>query len=130
VRLRSAEGTLLSYVGVYVREGECDGQPVRIGGIGNVKTHPNARGCGLAARGIQRAIEFFREQSRVAFALLVCEPQLLGYYSSQGWREFHGQLQVRQNGSATEFTPNRVMTFGIQSEGPIAGTIDLCGPPW
>ena len=31
---------------------------------------------------------------------------------------------------ACEFTLNRAMTYGIRSEGPVGGTIDLCGPPW
>lgn len=130
VRVRSEEGVFLSYVGVYVREAECDGRPVRVGGVGNVKTHPDARGRGCAALGIRQAVAFFREQAGVAFALLVCEPHLLGYYARLGWREFGGRLQVRQHGAPSEFTLNRVMTYGIGSPGPAVGNIDLCGPPW
>jgi ribosomal protein S18 acetylase RimI-like enzyme len=130
VRIRDDQGTLVSYAGVYVREAECGGRPVRVGGVGNVKTHPGARGRGLAALGVRRAVEFFREQPTVAFALLVCEPQLLGYYARLGWREFGGRLLVRQHGAACEFTLDRVMTHGVRSEAPVAGTIDLCGPPW
>jgi RimJ/RimL family protein N-acetyltransferase/predicted N-acetyltransferase YhbS len=130
VRVRDEQGTLLSYVGVYLREAQCDGRPVRIGGIGNVKTHPSARGQGLAALGVQRAIEFFREEQDVAFALLVCEPDVLGYYARLGWREFGGRLLVRQHGAAAEFTLSRVMTHAIHSEAPASGVIDLCGPPW
>src|SRR5438045_949386 len=59
VRIRDETGTLSCYVGVYVREAEWQGSPVRIGGIGNVKTHPAARGLGFAALGIRRAVEFF-----------------------------------------------------------------------
>jgi hypothetical protein len=130
VRVGDEEGILVSYVGVYVREAECDGQPVRVGGIGNVKTHPGARRRGLAGLGIRRAIEFFREQPGIALAVLVCEPRLLGYYARLGWREFHGRLLVRQHGSACEFTLLRVMTHGVRAEGPTAGVIDLRGPPW
>ena len=60
----------------------------------------------------------------------MCEPHLLGYYTRLGWREFAGRLLVRQRGEASEFTFNRVMTCGVCTEGPAAGTIDLCGPPW
>ncbi len=119
-----------AHVGVYVRGAECDGQPVNIGGIGNVKTNPAARGRGLASLGIRRAIEFFHEQPAVAFALLVCEPGLIDYYARLGWREFGGQLLVRQHGARSEFTLNRVMTHPIQTEAPDIGVIDLCGPPW
>jgi hypothetical protein len=130
VRVRDEQDNLVSYVGVYVREAECDGRPVRVAGIGNVKTHPGARRRGLAALGIRRAIEFFREQPGIAFALLVCEERLLGFYTRLGWREFGGRLLVRQHGAACEYTLNRVMTHGVDSEGPVAGVIDLCGPPW
>ena len=73
---------------------------------------------------------FFRDQPDVGFALLVCDPGLIGYYGRLGWREFNGRLRVRQRGVATEFTLCRVMTHPVQSEGPTGGTIDLCGPPW
>jgi predicted N-acetyltransferase YhbS len=129
-RVRDKEGILVSYVGVYVREAEFDGRPVRVAGIGNVKTHPGARRRGLAALGIRRAIEFFHEQPGIAFALLVCEGRLLGYYARLGWREFGGQLLVRQLGAVAEYTLSRAMTHGVESEGPAAGVIDLCGPPW
>jgi RimJ/RimL family protein N-acetyltransferase len=130
VRIRGDDGTLVSYVGVYVREAESGERPARIGGVGNVKTHPEHRKRGLAAMGIRRAIEFLREQRAVEFALLVCEPQLLGYYARLGWREFSGRLLIRQHGAVRDFTFGRVMTHGIRSEPPVAGTIDLRGPPW
>jgi RimJ/RimL family protein N-acetyltransferase len=130
VRVRGEQDTLLSYVGVYIREARCDGRLVRVGGVGNVKTHPRARGQGLAGLGIRRAIEFFREQPGVGFALLVCEPHLLGYYARLGWKKFGGRLWIRQQGVSSEFTLNRVMTHRVRTEGPAAGSIDLCGPPW
>ena len=130
VRVRGGDGALASYVGVFVRDAECDGRPVRVGGVGNVKTHPAARGRGLAGLSIRRAVEFFRNRPGVEFALLVCGSSLLGYYARLGWREFGGRLLVRQRGAPAEFTLDRVMTHAVRSEGPAAGTIDLCGPPW
>lgn len=129
VRTRTEGGELASYVGVYLREAECDGRPVLVGGVGNVKTHPSARGRGYAARGIRRAVEVFAERG-AGFAVLVCMPHLLGYYGRLGWREFAGRLLVRQRGEPTEFALCRVMTLGVGSEPPAAGTIDLRGLPW
>jgi GNAT superfamily N-acetyltransferase len=129
VRIRDGEGALLSYTGVYVREGTWDGRAVRIGGIGNVKTHPAARRQGLAALGIAQAFRFFREQG-LDFGLLVCEPHLTEYYSRLGWREFAGKLLIRQRGKWAEFVLNRVMVLPILCEAPGTGTLDLCGPPW
>jgi GNAT superfamily N-acetyltransferase len=128
VRVRQ-EGTLVSYVGVHLRDATCDGRPVRVGGIGGVKTHPGARRRGFAGLSIRRAVDFFREAG-VGFALLVCAPTLLAYYAGLGWREFDGRLLVRQHGATADFTFNRVMTYGVNADGPTAGTIDLCGPPW
>lgn len=130
VRVWDEGGELASHVGVHLRQARHDGRALRVGGVGGVKTHPTARCRGYAAQGLRRAVEFFREQSEVAFALLVCEPRLLGYYGHLGWQEFPGRLVVTQHGAVAEFTFNRVMVHGVQSEAPSAGTIDLCGPPW
>jgi aminoglycoside 2'-N-acetyltransferase I len=130
VRVLADDGRPISYVGIVLREGWHDGRPVRIGGIGGVKTHPAERRRGLAARGMARAMEFFREQPDVAFALLVCGPHLLAHYARLGWREFAGRLLVRQRGATVEFTFNRVMTWGVRAPAPSAGVIDLAGPPW
>jgi aminoglycoside 2'-N-acetyltransferase I len=130
IRVWGEEEQLAAYVGVHLRDALCEGHPVRIGGIGGVKTHPAARSRGLASLGLRRAVEFFREQPEVAFALLVCEPHLLDFYGRLGWNEFHGQLRVRQHGVPVDFTFNRVMTHPVHLEVPKAGVIDLCGPPW
>ena len=123
-------GALVSYAGVLVREGSLDGRPARIGGIGGVKTHPDHRRRGHAALAMGRAVEWFRERGDVDFALLVCEPRLLGTYGRMGWREFTGTLTVLQRGVPEPFTFNRVMTHSVRTEAPAAGVIDLAGPPW
>lgn len=130
VRVTNGAGTLVSYTGVLVREAEHNGQSVRIGGIGAVKTHPAARRRGYAAMGLDTALEFLHNQRDVGFALLVCEPLLLPYYTRHGWREFGGCLLIRQHGETQEFTFNRVMVFDVQTTAPGSGTIDLLGPPW
>jgi hypothetical protein len=130
VRVWGERGELLSYIGVYLRDGLYDGRQIRIGGVGNVKTHPAARGRGFAGLGMRRALEFFGQQPDVAFALLVCEPRLFDFYSRLGWREFQGRLLVQQQQAATEFTFNQAMIHPVREEGPILGTIDLCGRPW
>lgn len=129
VRLYDDRGALVSYVGINLRDALLDGRPVKVGGIGGVKTHPDARRRGLAERGMQRAAEFFREQA-ADFAVLVCDARLLDYYGRLGWREFTGRLMVRQHGAPAEFTFNRVMTCAVRSAAPETGTVDLLGPPW
>ena len=121
---------LICYVGITLRDASQDGRPVRVGGIGGVKTHPTARRRGLAARGMRRANQFFREDAAVDFGVLVCDARLLDYYQRLGWREFTGRLMVRQHGALAEFTFNRVMTCGVHAPAPTTGTLDLLGPPW
>jgi GNAT superfamily N-acetyltransferase len=130
VRVWGDASDLVSYTNIVLRQAGWDGRPVRVGGIGGVMTHPAARGRGHAARGIRRAMDFFREQGGVAFALLVCEPGLLGYYGRLGWLDFHGRLRVRQLGEPADFTFNRVMVHDLEAAGPTSGTVDLMGPPW
>ena len=123
------EGELLSYTGIVLRSGLLSEQKVLIGGVGGIKTHLNARGAGYAREGVNTALAFF-DRMAVDFALLVCEPHLLSYYSRIGWQEFHGQLLVTQRGVVEEFTFNRVMTHPVGAPAPMNGRIHLCGPPW
>src|SRR5262245_32594194 len=84
VLIRAADGELISYAGVVVRSALLDGRPVRIGGIGGVKTHPAARRQGCAERAVRRAVVYFHERADITFGLLVCEPHLIDYYGRLG----------------------------------------------
>ena len=130
VRVVDDAGWLVSYVGVYTRAALLDGGEVTIGGIGGVKTHPDARGMGLAALGMTKATEWLLETARADFGLLVCQDELLDYYGRMGWRVFEGTLLTDQHGEKSEFTFNRVMTRDLVLEGPTDGVIDLQGPAW
>jgi GNAT superfamily N-acetyltransferase len=123
------DGQSLAHAGAILREGRADGGPARIGGIGGVKTHPRARGRGLASQAIRRALDLFRDQD-VDFVLLVCEPHLIPFYERLGWRIHAGDFLVRQHGKAVQFTFNRPMTHPVRTPDPPGGTIDLMGPPW
>jgi len=129
VRVFDEAGALVSYAGVLVRDAEAAGRPVRVGGIGGVRTHPGQRRRGYAGLAMGRAVEWFGERGDVDFALLVCEPRLLGTYGRMGWREFPGELRVRNRGATEVFTFNRVMTHDVRGSAP-DGVLDLCGPPW
>lgn len=130
VRVFGNNSELVSFTGIVLRQAQHDGRTVRIGGIGGVKTHPTARRRGYAAMAVRRAVEFFVERPDVEFAVLVCEPRLIEYYSRLGWNEFTGRLLTTQHGEAAEFTFNRVMVIDVHSTAPRIGTIDLLGPPW
>jgi GNAT superfamily N-acetyltransferase len=124
-----AGGQAVSYVGAVLRDGTADGRPVKMGGVGGVKTHPRARGRGLASRAIGRAMELFRDEE-ADFALLVCEPLLVPFYERLGWRPHAGGLLVRQQGRTVPFTFNLPMASPVRNAQLPVGVIDLLGPPW
>jgi aminoglycoside 2'-N-acetyltransferase I len=130
IRVWDDAGMLVSHVGVLARAALVDDTPVRIGGIGGVKTHPAARGKGYASAGLHEAVRVFTDDLRVAFALLVCLPPTVPFYERQGWRRFDGTLLVQQPEGVVPFTANLPMLLPIHTPAPAGGTINLCGEPW
>ena len=126
---RGDDGQVLSHAGALLRDGTAGGKSARIGGIGGVKTHPEARRRGLASTVVRRAVELLREQE-AGFALLVCEPALVVFYQRLGWTPHAGGLVVRQRGETVEFTFNLPMVLPLRDADLPQGVIDLTGPPW
>jgi hypothetical protein len=126
----TSEGELVSHVGIVVRTGTLDDAAVKIGGIGSVKTHPQAQGRGYASAGLRRAATALHDDHRVAFSLLVCQEHLLPFYHRLGWLPFAGRLIVEQPSGPTVFTINRPMVLAGLSAAPQDSTIDLKGLPW
>jgi GNAT superfamily N-acetyltransferase len=130
VLVSTPEGELVSHVGIVVRAGSLDGAPVKIGGVGSVKTHPRVRGRGYASAGLRRAATALNDDHQVAFSLLVCQEHLLPFYHRFGWLTFSGLLVVEQPMGRTVFTINRPMVLSGLRPAPQNGVIDLNGPPW
>jgi hypothetical protein len=91
---------------------------------------PGLTAPGFATEAIRQALDFFRGQGDVDFALLVCEPALVPFYEGLGWRRFAGDLLVTQKQATVPFTFNLTMTAPVRLREPIDGVIDLLGPPW
>jgi aminoglycoside 2'-N-acetyltransferase I len=126
----TVEGQLIAHVGIVTREGTLDGVPVKIGGIGGVKTHPQAQGRGYASAALRRAATALKDDHYVAFSLLVCQAHLLSFYGRLGWLPFPGRLVVEQPGGSVVFTMNRCMVLPALRQAPQEGIIDLRGLPW
>jgi aminoglycoside 2'-N-acetyltransferase I len=126
----TAEGRLISHVGIVTRDGTLDGLPVKLGGIGGVKTHPQAQGRGYASAALRRAATALRDEHHVAFSLLVCQAHLLPFYERLGWLPFPGRLVVEQPGGPIVFTINHPMVLPGLRPAPQEGVIDLRGLPW
>jgi GNAT superfamily N-acetyltransferase len=121
---------LIAHAGILVREGTLDGVPVKLGGIGGVKTHPQAQGRGYASAALRRAATALHDDHHVAFSLLVCQAHLLPFYGRLGWLPFSGRLVVEQPGGAIIFTINRPMVLPGLLSAPQEGVIDLRGLLW
>ncbi len=130
IRVRDDDGRLVSHVGMLTRDVSVDDVPMTIGGIGGVKTHPDARGRGYAAAAIRTATAFLTDTCGAAFVLLVCLPPTVPYYERLGWHRFHGTLLVAQPGGTIPFTTNLPMVLPARDAAPLDGTINLCGYPW
>jgi aminoglycoside 2'-N-acetyltransferase I len=126
-----ADGEIAAHAGVLVRDCLHDDRPVRIGGIGGVKTHPGTRKSGLGRLVMTRAVEILRDDLSAEFGLLVCPSTALGFYKKLGWREFPGSLWIEQpDQQRVQFTMNHVMVIPLRTDAPESGSIDLCGLPW
>jgi predicted GNAT family N-acyltransferase len=121
---------LVSYVGVITRKVKLNDAPVLIGGIGSVKTAPDARGKGYATAGLQRATRLLEEEFNVDFSILFCRDELLNYYTRFGWIQFDGDVFVEQENGKIKFSFNKVMTLAATKAAPQMGKLDLCGMPW
>lgn len=131
VIVRSEDGkSILAHAGALARDGLLDGNPVRIGGVGGVKTHPDVRGQHLGRQVVARATELLRDELGVDFGLLVCEDRLLPYYQQLGWQAFAGELWIDQPQGRVRFEFNKVMVTPGRLPAPGSGVIDLLGFPW
>ena len=128
--VKTDAGVLVSHAGAFVRKGEWDGLPVKLGGIGGVVTHPEYRRQGYARAAIKRALEWLHDEPKVAFALLFCEPHNVEYYAHQGWQTFAGTVVVRQPSGTGPFTLFRPMTLSVRQRAALTGKLDLLGEPW
>ena len=130
VLVRADDGTVVCHAGVHVRDAEWDGLPVRIGGIGELMTHPDHRRQGHARAVLTRALAALRDEAKVAYALLFCEPELVMFYVNLGWRRFTGEVIVQQPGGPAPFAKFLAMTLGVRQPAATLGRLDLRGLPW
>ncbi|MEM7117045.1 MAG: GNAT family N-acetyltransferase [Chloroflexota bacterium] len=121
---------LVSLVGMLVREGTLNGRSLLMGGIGSVKTHPEARGRGYAGVGMEKAAVFLRDEQQVDISVLFCRQALFTYYQRFGWQPFAGDVFAEQLEGRTRFSFNETMVLSGQRVALQTGVLDLCGKPW
>ena len=121
---------LVAFAGALLRNGLHDGTAVGIGGIGSVKSHPEARGRGHASAAVTRVVRFLEDKSEVDFTLLFCRPEIAPFYARLGWKSFAGQVLVEQPQGKGPLTGFATMVRTGTRPAPARGLIDVCGRPW
>jgi aminoglycoside 2'-N-acetyltransferase I len=120
---------LVSTLEIVERNAKAGTQPVFLGGIGGVCTHPDCRGRGLASLAMQAAAEFMRQQLKVEFGLLMCDIKRIHLYGSLGWQVINGALYFDQPGGKV-MEPGTTMMLICGNRPWPGGDVDLCGLPF
>ena len=124
------EGRMVCHVGALIRAATMDGSAVKVGGVGEVMTAPDARRLGHAKAALAAMGRHLIEVRQVSFLMLFCAPALYGFYGSLGWRRFTGKLLIGQRGTSIEFPLEPPMVQNGTETMPAGGVLDLRGPPW
>ena len=83
IRIAVDNGTIVSTVRVFIRKMFLHGEPVTVGGIGEVSTHPEYRRRGLATQLLKDSIQFM-ESRDIAMSSLHGSQRI---YSIEGWEK-------------------------------------------
>jgi aminoglycoside 2'-N-acetyltransferase I len=119
---------VVCHVGLYLRDGQVDGAPARIGGIGGVMTSACVRRKGIASAAMQSVARLMQDDG-IDFGLLFCEPHNMPLYVRLGWRKFAGEVFCDQPSGRMRFDMMGTMILPLRTA-PQRDTIDLCGLPW
>jgi aminoglycoside 2'-N-acetyltransferase I len=123
------DGVLACHIGIYWREVMWNGRKARVGGIGDVMTHPDYRGRGLATLGLNAAIHTFKDERATEFALLFCDADMAPFYAARNWKPFEGEVFAEQSGERSRLILMQPYVHYLK-RAPHQGELDLCGLPW
>jgi len=105
------------------------GQPVKLGGIGNVATKVEWRKRGYARSALKTAQNFLRDPLKVDFGMMIATEQMVPRYEKLGWKVAAQSMWIDQpDGKTTLNYPVMILPV-CKQEWPDGG-IDLCGLPW
>jgi GNAT superfamily N-acetyltransferase len=104
-----------------------------LGGIGNVCSHPDARGIGAAKACMLAAAEYMRQSGKVDFGMLFCGKAVAGFYRKLGWREIENDVIRSMSppvGAERVHGPVMICPGQKTLEQWPAGPVDLNGENW
>ncbi|MBR1218745.1 GNAT family N-acetyltransferase [Bradyrhizobium sp. U87765 SZCCT0131] len=129
VLVEADDAGLVCHVGLYRRHATFNGRAAHVGGIGGVATRADHRRRGLATIALNAAIQTFRHEGSLGFALLFCEAATVPFYQARGWHLFEGEILAEQPAGHGRFDVLVPMVFDLVQK-PRKGVIDLRGLPW
>jgi ribosomal protein S18 acetylase RimI-like enzyme len=122
-------GRVVSIVGILKRRIRVDGTSLEVGGVGGVATHPEHQQRGYASALLQRVAVIMRADLKVDFGLLVCDQDMVSFYSKLGWQIAADEMVFDFHGTKRLFR-EKTMVLPLSERPWPHGRIDLCGAPW
>lgn len=119
----------VSYLKIIDRIGLIDESPVKIGGIAGVMTPPEHRRKGYAGLALQKAKRTIFDEMGAQLGLLLCEQELVPFYTRHSWQSVDCTVQFEQPSGKTIW-PHYAMILTKSGESWNPKSIDLCGLPW
>ena len=120
---------LVTNIHIVERTAVVGGQPVRVGGIGNVATKVEWRKRGYASEALKVAVAFLNDPLKVDFGLMIATEKMIPGYEKRGWQVVAQSMLIDQPDGKQAFrTP--IMILPVLKQDWPEGEIDLCGLPW
>lgn len=120
IRIAVDNGTIVSTVRVFIRKMFLHGDPVTVGGIGEVSTLPEYRRRGIATRLLKDAIEFMEDRD-IAISLLFGSQRI---YSIEGWEKVP-RYYAKQSMTAKKRSEWKIRPANFDDEGEVRRLSDL-----
>lgn len=131
VLVQDETGEVVGHAGLYRRVVTWNGQKINVGGIGGVLKRADRRNQGLATVALNAAIQTFRHEDSINFAILFCAEDRIPFYASRGFTPFTGDVYVEQpQRGRVRFDALSALVHDIKRSAPTRGTLDLRGLPW
>ena len=108
------------------------GQPVRVGGVGGVSTHPEHRYKGYSAMALREAAHLMFDELNVEFGMLFCAPEMETFYGKLGWQPIHKPFRHLDHETSQPTWDENSMILpspGSSRQWP-DGEVDLNGHGW
>jgi aminoglycoside 2'-N-acetyltransferase I len=123
------DNRMVAHVGIVERTCLVNGEPVKVGGVGGVGTHPDWRRQGLAALAMRKTADFMINRLEAEFGVLFCAHEMVPYYQRLGWKMIDAPVFFDQPGGKEQCNFPVMFLPGTKHSWP-QGDVDVCGYPW